>query len=147
MFQNPRNWDVFYLAGAARVDRRAGRGGVALAECVFYPPRIRLEGRGSLVERVRKSQGCIVQTPEKDKDQQCCEKILMRIPQKSGENPHKIPHSNEISPLWGKSGFYCIFINKSFGSGHRYDQIYEIWTSFTKINLILISMKSCSIQN
>ena len=65
-------------------------------------------------------------------DSQCCEKIFMRIPRKSGENPHKIPHSNEISPLWGKSGFYCIFINKSFGSGHKHEQIYEPWTSFEK---------------
>ena len=56
----------------------------------------------------------------------------MRIPQKSGENPHKIPHSNEMSPLWGKSGFYCIFNNKSFGSGPKHEQIYETWTKFEK---------------
>ena len=34
----------------------------------------------------------------------------MRIPQKSGENPHKIPHSNEISPLWGKVGFIAFLL-------------------------------------
>ena len=71
----------------------------------------------------------------------------MRIPQKSGENPHKIPHSNEISPLWGKSGFYCIFNNKSFGSGPKHEQIYETWTKFEKISLILILTKSSSIPN
>ena len=41
---------------------------------------------------------------------QCCEKIFMRIPWKSGENPHKIPHSNEISPLWGKVGFIAFLL-------------------------------------
>ena len=63
----------------------------------------------------------------------------MRIPRKSGENPHKIPHSNEISPLWGKSGFYCIFINKSFGTGHKHEQIYETWTSLQK-SVALLSL-------
>ena len=66
----------------------------------------------------------------------------MRIPRKSGENPHKIPHSNEISPLWGKSGFYCIFINKSFGSGHKHEQIYEPWTSFEKKSVSYLSQLS-----
>ena len=63
----------------------------------------------------------------------------MRIPRKSGENPHKIPHSNEISPLWGKSGFYCIFINKSFRTGNKHEQIYETWTSLQK-SVALLSL-------
>ena len=58
----------------------------------------------------------------------CLENFFQNSPQIRWNSP-KIPHSIKVSPFWGKSGFYCIFINKYFGTGKIFWKIYQCLTN------------------